>query len=105
VSSYFPGHVIHREYGLDKYDQVQEAKYQAYSTAYYSKYNETPLMPMPGFNYNPGLFAIWKQKFLDNQVAEAKSRGRGIARPLEEDDYTEDTWIWLYQRMLEASKM
>lgn len=107
ATPYNPGHVVRRDYALDQYKPFQEVRYQAIAQAYYALYGgklET-LRPTPGFSYDPARFVTWKGKFLAGQKQETASRGKHLARPLDEDDYPPNVWLWLYQRMLVAQEM
>ena len=103
---YNPGEYPPREYGQHAYNPVQEARWQAYNTAYYALYDGAlgSLHPTPGFSYNPKEFETWRTKFLQGGEVESKGRGKNITRGLEQEDYPQHVWLWLYQRMLAAKE-
>ena len=107
ATPYNPGCYPKREFDPSLYNPKQEARYQAYRTAYYALYEgrlET-LMPSPGFSYDPEDFETWKLKFAAGGKEESASRGRQITRPIVESDYPDHVWVWLYQRMLAAKEL
>lgn len=107
ATPYNPGQYKKREFDPALYKPHQEARYQAYSTAYYALYGDrlNTLRPTPGFCYDPEKFSDWKKKFLIGGLQEAGSRGLKVARGLTEDDYPDSVWVWLYQRMLAAEEL
>lgn len=106
ATPYNPGSYQAREYPLERYNAVQETRWEAYNHAYYALYNDQldTIYPTPGFSFNPYRFQEWKKKFFSGGKAESASRGLKLTRPIVDADYPEHVWVWLYQRMLAADE-
>ena len=50
-------------------------------------------------------FRTWRQKFIKSSREESNLRGLKITRGIEEDDFSENLWMWLYERVLRAAEL
>lgn len=92
------------EWTPDKYTDHQEHVYQALSkVVYYWEHGLLPtLRPHPMVPIDREDFEAWKLRALDAWRVEAKSRGKGRARPIVEEDFPDNAWRWLYQQIRAA---
>lgn len=104
---YNPGKTRKRDYSPNSYQPYQEMRWQAYNIAYYALYagRLDTLHPTPGFWYHRREFEEWQEKFVAGGKAENASRGMGITRHIDIDDYPHHVWVWIYQRMLAADEL
>ena len=92
------------EWKLEGYTPRQEWVYQALSKiVYYWEHGLlSTLRPHPRRPIDREDFEEWKKRALNAWTVEAKSRGKGIARPIVEADFPDNAWRWLYQQIKAA---
>ncbi|MAH47014.1 hypothetical protein CMI37_14400 [Candidatus Pacearchaeota archaeon] len=100
---YPPGKNMVREFKSETYDAKREASWQAINAAYYAWVHGRAdcLWPTPGAVIDAQAFRVWKDKFLATQKQETMSRGKGLTRPILEDDWPDNLWRWLYERLMQ----
>jgi hypothetical protein len=104
---YNPGQYQGREYALEKYDSVQEMRWQAYNRAYFAvaESQAHTLHHTPGKTIDMYAFRAWQSKFIASSMSESVARGKGLTQGISKDDYPSNVWFWLYERMLVAEKL
>ena len=92
------------EYPPERYTKHQNAIYVAVSQAVYAFESGLlgSLMPVTGRKVDVEDFHAWRQKALYGWKQESQSRGRGVTRGIQLEDFPENAWIWLYQRIRDA---
>lgn len=88
-----------------KYNDWQNALWQALNDVYHARtfgYIQNR-RPSVFFKYNEEEFRKWKEKVTYRWAYESGSRGEGMARGLEDSDFTELEWLYFYERMLAAN--
>ena len=60
--------------------------------------------PTPGKDFDMEKFYTWQDKAVRAWATESFSRGRKITRGITVDDFPENLWLWLYERLLLAGE-